>query len=720
MNKKISCLLVFLIFFVSALPVPAIAAPPSSLTPEEQAVLSLLDYDRVWNQLEYLSTFPEKVSGSPEETAAQEYVYQQFQQMGMDEINRETFDSQSWSHAGTRLKILSPQAEVIPVTTYGASYSIWGKDDGKPYGFGNQNQGKTLVAPLVNAGFGTASEFGALGDMSGKIALVHRDDDVTLWPNVVLEEAAIHNAAAVIFYGYYGAYPDVNSPQGEVVLPAGIKQDTIGGPLPAFSVSVNAANHLKELLINGEVILQVDGQADLISERFGQSTNVIATLRGSRYPDEYVVFSTHIDTWWTGTNDDLSGVAAVLEYARVFAEAKQSGLFNNQRTLVFAIFGSEEFGGPQETWFNWLVGSYEFVKSHPDMVDQTVIDLNLDMLSLKKSSGKYWIEQSPEANSFVSDALSDIGLNGTVGFYNPIYSWVDGWSFYAKGGTTSLNVLWVPNADETYHTQLDTMELADPEPLKISLDLYTLLALRADHALVLPIDLMSAIDWVAGILSADEGLAQSESVYFNEAFDSLNLLRQQVTQVNAYSEQLTTAYLQASQDERVIIEAQAAALNQALYAARKVFNVWSIGEGGTAGSWDVFLRTHQHAHDISSLDTALAALQRKNVANALKALEVIYSMEWGHRFSRSVYRTVLDSFTNADLYWGAEWDQQQEYIDVQGIYLGLRDGKMTVKSAITQLNEIRAGQLIPWLHEDLIVVESAWNQAAELLSTGLP
>ncbi len=714
MNKKSIALSMLLILAVAISPVPAAGAAPAGLTPQEQAVLGMVDYQHAWNQLAYLSSLPEKVTGTAEEAAAQDYIYQQFVQMGLD-VTREPFSTQSWSHEGESLKVLSPLNEDVAVTTYGASYSVWGTDNGKPYAFGNRNGGKTLEAPVVNAGFGTAADFAAAGDLAGKIVLVRRDDDVSMWPTVPLEEAALHGAAAVIFYGYYGAYPQLDSAVADATLPDAIKQDTLGGRLPALSISINSARRIKELLARGPVTLQLDGRADLVSEKQGRSTNVIATMPGSKYPDEYVVFSTHIDTWWTGTLDTLGGVACVLEYARLFSQAKAMGTFDNERTFVFVIDSSEEMGGPQETWFNWLGGSYEYVKAHPDVVDKIVLDLNLDMLSLKKASGKYWVEQSPEANALVGKALSDLGLTGMVGYYNPIYSWVDGWSFYAKGGATALNVLRAADPDTIYHTQLDTMAYADPEPLKISLDLYTLLAMRADHALVLPIDLSGTVGWASAQLAAHQALAPSEGSYFASAFEALDGLKQQIALTNGYAESLRGSYATATGGEKAAIEAQAHALNQKLFEARKIINVWSLGEGGSAGSWDVFLRTHQHAHDISFIDSAVSALQRGRTANALKALESVYGNDWGHRFSRPTYLAIMESMMQTDLYWGGAWDQQQAYVDVQGIYLGLESGQITTRSAQSALETIRSQQLVPWLRADLETLRSAWSRAAGIL-----
>jgi hypothetical protein len=77
-------------------------------------------------------------------------------------------------------------------------------------------------------------------------------------------------------------------------------------------------------------------------------TNVIATLRGSTSPDRFIVVSAHIDSRITdvlnpdgdqpGADDDGSGVAVVLEVARVLAQREP------EATIVFSIVTGEEQG----------------------------------------------------------------------------------------------------------------------------------------------------------------------------------------------------------------------------------------------------------------------------------------------------------------------------------------------------------------------------------------
>jgi hypothetical protein len=77
-------------------------------------------------------------------------------------------------------------------------------------------------------------------------------------------------------------------------------------------------------------------------------TNVIATLQGTASPERYYVITGHLDSRCTdildstsdapGADDDASGVAVVLELARLFATRQFPG------TLVFATVDGEEEG----------------------------------------------------------------------------------------------------------------------------------------------------------------------------------------------------------------------------------------------------------------------------------------------------------------------------------------------------------------------------------------
>jgi len=717
LKKPIIAILIGFVFLtVSIMPIsggaPATGTGSSSgLTPDEARILKGLNFDNAWNHLEYLSSLGEKSAGTTQEAMAQEYVYNEFSKMAVDDVWWETFPVESWTHYGTTLKVVGNGYEDIPATTYGNSPSIYGTMDHKPYAFGNMNDGKTLVADLMDVGLGTMADFDKVGNLAGAIALVHRNDDIQSWPDTAAREAQLHGASAVVFYGYYTGND----------LPAGIKQDSVFSPIPAISISPIAAGHLQNLLADGPVTLQIDGRVDSLSAKYAESINVAAIMWGTAKPDEYVVISGHVDTWWDGSNDDASSVAAVLEMARLFSEARASKDFSNERTLIFSSVGAEETGGPDGTWYNWLVGSYEFVQAHPEVMNGLAVELNMDGVSFTRTSGRYWIENTWETNSMVYNAISDLGVGGMVSFYNPIWSWTDAWSFGAKGGGSAIQMMWMAGFDPYYHTQLDNMDVQGHELLDLVLKLHVLLAIRATHALVLPLDLTATCDWAAARLKSEKMTIPAEAKNIEVAQNALSALRAQAAAVNSYGQMLTDMYAKAStSDKKAEIAGMADALNRAIIDARRIVTPWTLGEGGVMGSWDVFLRPDQHVNDLGYVNAAIGALSKGQVGNAVSALSNVYTMQWGKYFSPQVYEDEMDSMDKCFMYWGDDFDQQQAYVDVHGIYFGLMDGTMTKSTALNALNDIKNTQLVPWLEVDLGKLAWAWGDAAAILDAGVP
>src|SRR4029079_3222855 len=53
--------------------------------------------------------------------------------------------------------------------------------------------------------------------------------------------------------------------------------------------------------------------------------NVIAKLKGSEYPDEWVIRGNHHDAWVNGASDPVSGLVAELEEAKAIGELVKTG-----------------------------------------------------------------------------------------------------------------------------------------------------------------------------------------------------------------------------------------------------------------------------------------------------------------------------------------------------------------------------------------------------------
>jgi len=97
--------------------------------------------------------------------------------------------------------------------------------------------------------------------------------------------------------------------------------------------------------------------------------DVIATIKGSQYPDQWVIRGNHHDAWVNGANDPISGMAAELEEARAIGELLKTG-WKPKRTLVYCAWDAEEPG---------LLGSTEWVEDHAkELQEKAVVYINSD------------------------------------------------------------------------------------------------------------------------------------------------------------------------------------------------------------------------------------------------------------------------------------------------------------------------------------------------------
>lgn len=94
--------------------------------------------------------------------------------------------------------------------------------------------------------------------------------------------------------------------------------------------------------------------------------NVVAVQRGTVYPDEYIIVSSHYDhNRGPGADDNASGTAGVLEAARILNQ------YSFKRSIIYINFNAEE---------NGLVGSMGYAKECARQDMNIIGDFNLDMI----------------------------------------------------------------------------------------------------------------------------------------------------------------------------------------------------------------------------------------------------------------------------------------------------------------------------------------------------
>ncbi|MAU58452.1 MAG: peptidase M28 [Flavobacteriaceae bacterium] len=107
------------------------------------------------------------------------------------------------------------------------------------------------------------------------------------------------------------------------------------------------------------------------------SENVVSIIPGSKFPNEYIVISAHLDAQGThdgkiynGADDDGSGNVSILEIAESFAIAVKDG-HPPKRSIIFLHVTAEEKG---------LIGSKYYVDNPLYPLKNTIANLNIDMI----------------------------------------------------------------------------------------------------------------------------------------------------------------------------------------------------------------------------------------------------------------------------------------------------------------------------------------------------
>ncbi|HWM92751.1 MAG TPA: M28 family metallopeptidase [Thermoanaerobaculia bacterium] len=97
--------------------------------------------------------------------------------------------------------------------------------------------------------------------------------------------------------------------------------------------------------------------------------DVIARMKGSEHPDQWVIRGNHHDAWVNGATDPVSGMVALMEEARAVGELAKTG-WRPKRTIVYAGWDAEEQG---------LLGSTEWAETHADELrEKAVAYINSD------------------------------------------------------------------------------------------------------------------------------------------------------------------------------------------------------------------------------------------------------------------------------------------------------------------------------------------------------
>ncbi|HWA63166.1 MAG TPA: transferrin receptor-like dimerization domain-containing protein, partial [Caulobacteraceae bacterium] len=397
---------------------PAGAAAERALEAKFDANLSA---QAIRERLQQMSAEPNQV-GSPHDKANAEFTLAQYKAWGWD-AHIEVFNVLYPTPVSEHLELLGEHPYVASLTEppVPGDASSSRQAGGLPAWLAYAGDGD-VTAPLVYVNYGMPDDYKALArmgvDVKGKIVIVRYGAG---WRGLKPKLAQEHGAVGCIIYSDpaddgYG--PGDPYPKGGWRNPDGIQRGSVmdmpiraGDPLtpnvgatadakripiaeaetilkiPALPISYGQAQHFLAAL-GGQVApkgwrgqlpitYHVGGDASApqvhleVKADWSQKPlyDVIAVMKGSEHPDEWVVRGNHRDGWVFGAGDPLSGQTATMEEARSLGLMAKAG-WRPKRTLVYASWDGEEPG---------LLGSTEWAEAHAaELQAKAVVYINSD------------------------------------------------------------------------------------------------------------------------------------------------------------------------------------------------------------------------------------------------------------------------------------------------------------------------------------------------------
>lgn len=405
---------------VAALSVaPAVQAAPDLAL--EERFKAQLNPAEMGGWLKTMSALPIHV-GAPHNKANAEMTLKQFKDWGWD-AKIETFWVLYPTPQEVALELVSgpgaPFKATLTEPAVPGDESSTRQQDALPAYVAFQGDGD-VTAPLVYVNYGMPADYDALERMGvsvkGKIVIARYGQG---WRGLKPKLAQEHGAVGAIIYSDPrddGYSADDVYPKGAARPPTGFQRGSVadmtyapGDPTTiGYGATKNAKRTPREqsptiLKIptlpisygDAQVLLKsLDGPVAPASFRGGlpityhvggnggqvrlkvksewtpkPAYNVIAKLKGSEKPDEWVVRGNHRDGWVFGATDPISGHVAMMGEAKALGVLKKAG-WKPKRTIVYASWDAEE---------PMLLGSTEWAEQHAaELKKKAVIYINSD------------------------------------------------------------------------------------------------------------------------------------------------------------------------------------------------------------------------------------------------------------------------------------------------------------------------------------------------------
>lgn len=440
-----------------------------------------------------------RLTGSPQMTESNEWTRQQLEDWGLENAHLEPFEfGRGWSFTHAALHLMEPQQVPLPAIplawTRGTEGEVRGElmqvelESEKDFEqYRGQLAGKILLfqekerprppgRPALDEiprrlgaeGFERLSEFPI------------PDDDAGSWRSRIHKRRQAQEKVREFLIEEKALATLHKSSRKNGILRVGGGGSREAGdpePIPGLLISAENFQRLERLLDEDrtvELALRVDAQFHPAPEAF----NTFAEIPGSGAEGEIVMTGAHLDSWHAGTGatDNAAGVAVMMEALRIL----QALEVKPKRTIRIALWSGEEQG---------LLGSRAYVEEHfasrPEAEEGENPFVDRWPLTLKPAHEKFsayfnldngggrvrgiYTQENLAVRPIFEAWLAPFADLGADTVVSRGTSGTDHQAF-DRVGLPGFQMIQDPldYFPKTHHTNLDVLDLVEPEDLKVS------------------------------------------------------------------------------------------------------------------------------------------------------------------------------------------------------------------------------------------------------------
>ena len=241
--------------------------------------------------------------------------------------------------------------------------------------------------------------------------------------------------------------------------------------IPVLSINRPDGEELLAKMADGAIQVTLHTQ---LKEGWFECPCLVAEIAGTIEPERFALVHGHVDSWDVGVGDNAVGNATLLELARIFHRNRDQ----MSRTLRVAWWSGHSTGRyGASTWYADQFGL--------DLARNCLAQMNIDSPGCRWATEYRGVTVMSEAEAFAAQTINDatgfdfsgerphqagdysfnnIGISGLFMLLSSMpLSKADAMGYYPVGGC-GANIAW--------HTENDTMEIADKDNLMRDLRVY--------------------------------------------------------------------------------------------------------------------------------------------------------------------------------------------------------------------------------------------------------